>query len=82
MGNYLSLLGTKEMAVTKLKEEFHKYGATYYFSGGLEYCSLHVTGVEKHVEEILKLSMLLINELKFEDDKIKQVISEITSQKT
>ena len=69
------------MAVTKLKEEFHKYGATYYFSGGLEYCSLHVTGVEKHVEEILKLSMLLINELKFEDDKIKQVISEITSQK-
>ena len=81
LGNYLSLLGTSEMTVTKLKEEFHKYGATYYFSGGLEYCSLHVTGVEKHVEEILKLSTMLINELKFEDDKIKQVISEITSQK-
>ena len=44
LGNYLSLLGTK--GFIKLKEEFHKYGATYYFSGGLEYCSLHVTGLE------------------------------------
>jgi len=78
---YLTLLGTKDKSVLELKEAYHNLGASYYFEASDETFSMHISGMEENLEEILKITRDFITNVQPDERKVKQMLGDLKAEK-
>lgn len=77
---YLTFLGTKDKDVIKLKEAYHQFGASYYFTAEEESFTMHISGMEEHLNSILALTNEFINHVQVDEEKIKKLIGDLKTE--
>ncbi len=74
---YFSYLGTSKYTPSQLKEEFYKLGCSYSISSGEDQTALTLSGLNENFDKAFILLESVINDLKPEDEALKNLVSDI-----
>jgi len=78
---YLPYLGTSRYPAAALQQEFFRLGLSFDINGGAEYSYLTVSGLDRSLEEGLRLVEHLLAESQEDPQALKNVISDILSRR-
>lgn len=81
VANYLSMVGTDSKTSTEVKADFHKLGASYYFSATDNYFSMHIEGLDENLQDILKLTHTFLLNVAADESKIKSFKDDLEGEK-
>jgi len=80
LAGYMQLIGTDEMSLKEISGNLQKLGASYSFNAGREYFNIRITGLDMHLDKILKLVADLIYNPKPDDSKLKNLYEAIKAE--
>ncbi len=81
VAHYLSMAGTKDKSSTELKEDFHQFGASYYFSASNNHFSMHIEGLDENLPEIMRLTQDFLLNVQADETKMKSFKGDLEGEK-